>query len=282
MAERRMFAKSIIDSDAFIDMPTSSRLLYYDLSMRADDDGFVNSPKKIVRMTGASDDDLKMLIAKSLLIPFESGVVVIKHWKIHNYIRGDRYTPTICQAEKECLSITDTKVYIKQNDIPMVDQVADNRVTQDRIGKGSLEKDRIGEDSVGEKQADCKQSNCPPIPFPDIQQYFNQYCTNLPSIREMTEERKKHIRAFLETHDIADLYHVFDAAQKSAFLSGKTGKDWKATFDWLIQPANAIKVLEGNYTDQTTKNPFVDAYYRMETEENDNYDPFGFEGGKNG
>lgn len=84
MAERRMFAKSIIDSDTFMDMPTSSRLLYFDLSMRADDDGFVNSPKKIMRMTGASQDDLKMLIAKSFIIPFESGVVVIKHWKIHN------------------------------------------------------------------------------------------------------------------------------------------------------------------------------------------------------
>lgn len=78
MAERRMFAKTIIDSDNFLDMPMSSRLLYYDLSMRADDDGFVNSPKKIMRITGANDDDLKILIAKNFIIPFESGVVVIK------------------------------------------------------------------------------------------------------------------------------------------------------------------------------------------------------------
>ena len=111
MVERRMFAKSIIDSDSFIDMPTSSRLLYYDLSMRADDDGFVNSPKKIMRMTGASDDDLKLLVAKKFLIPFESGVVVIKHWKIHNYIRNDRYKGTIHLEEKALLSTTENKEY---------------------------------------------------------------------------------------------------------------------------------------------------------------------------
>ena len=91
MAERRMFAKTIIDSDAFLDMPISARLLYYDLSMRADDDGFVNSPKKIMRIVGASEDDLKVLITKKFIIPFDSGIVVIKHWKIHNYIAKDNY-----------------------------------------------------------------------------------------------------------------------------------------------------------------------------------------------
>ena len=89
MAERRMFAKTIIDSDSFLDMPVSARLLYYDLGMRADDDGFVNSPKKIMKMIGATQDDLSILILKKFIIPFESGVVVIKHWKIHNYIRKD-------------------------------------------------------------------------------------------------------------------------------------------------------------------------------------------------
>ena len=87
MAERRMFAKTIIDSDAFIDMPVTARLLYYDLAMRADDDGFVNSPKKIMRMIGASQDDLSILIVKKFILPFDNGVVVIKHWRIHNYIR---------------------------------------------------------------------------------------------------------------------------------------------------------------------------------------------------
>jgi hypothetical protein len=87
MAERRMFAKIIIDSDAFLDMPLSTQALYFHLSMRADDDGFINNPKKIQRTIGATDDDFKLLIAKHFVIPFDSGVVVIKHWKIHNYIQ---------------------------------------------------------------------------------------------------------------------------------------------------------------------------------------------------
>ena len=100
MAERRMFAKTIIDSDAFLDMSLSAQALYFHLSMRADDDGFINNPKKIQRMTGGNDDDLKLLIAKSFIIPFESGIVVIKHWKLHNYLRADRYKETVYQEEK--------------------------------------------------------------------------------------------------------------------------------------------------------------------------------------
>lgn len=111
MAERRMFAKTIIDSDAFIDMPVTARLLYYDLSMRADDDGFVNSPKKIMRMIGASQDDLSILIMRKFIIPFDSGIVVIKHWRIHNYIQKDRYKPTKYEEEKNQLVIKDNGAY---------------------------------------------------------------------------------------------------------------------------------------------------------------------------
>jgi len=94
MAEKRMFAKSIIDSDAFLDMSLSTQALYFHLAMRADDDGFINNPKKILRMIGGSDDELKMLLAKKFIIAFESGVIVIKHWRMHNYIQNDRYKPT--------------------------------------------------------------------------------------------------------------------------------------------------------------------------------------------
>lgn len=111
MAERRMFAKTIIDSDAFLDMPLSTQSLYFHLNMRADDEGFVNSPKKIQRMIGASDDDLKVLITKNFIIPFESGVVVIKHWKIHNYIRKDRLVETVYKEEKEMLAQKENGAY---------------------------------------------------------------------------------------------------------------------------------------------------------------------------
>lgn len=112
MAERRMFAKTIIDSDTFLDMPLSTQALYFHLSMRADDDGFINNPKKLQRMIGASDDDLELLAVKDFIIPFDTGIVVIKHWKIHNYIRNDRYKPTVYQCEKESLSIRENGAYI--------------------------------------------------------------------------------------------------------------------------------------------------------------------------
>lgn len=146
MAERRMFAKTIIDSDAFIDMPTSARLLYYDLAMRADDDGFVNSPKKIIRMTGASDEDLSVLILKKFIIPFESGVVVIKHWRIHNYIRKDTYNETAYKDEKSTLILDENKAYklLDTTCIPPVDETS----TQDRLGKDSIGKDSIGNNTT--------------------------------------------------------------------------------------------------------------------------------------
>jgi hypothetical protein len=138
-----MFAKTIIDSDAFLDMPMSTQALYFHLSMRADDDGFINNPKRIQRMIGATDDDLKLLIAKSFLITFESGVVVIKHWKIHNYIQSDRYKPTVYAEEKSLLSVKDNKAYTLGegciHDVYITD-------TQVRLGKDSLGKDRLGKD----------------------------------------------------------------------------------------------------------------------------------------
>jgi len=141
MAERRMFAKTIIDSDAFIDMPISARLLYYDLAMRADDDGFVNAPKKIMRFVGASMDDMNVLIARQFLIPFESGVVVVRHWLIHNYIRKDRYNPTVFKEEKTLLCQDENGAYNERSTVgqPMVD------TGKDRLGKVSIGKDSIGE-----------------------------------------------------------------------------------------------------------------------------------------
>ena len=111
MAEKRMFSKMIIDSDAFLDMPLSTQALYFHISMRADDEGFVNNPKKIQRMIGSSDDDARILIAKNFIIPFESGIVVIRHWRIHNYIRSDRLMETKCTAERAMLDVDDSGAY---------------------------------------------------------------------------------------------------------------------------------------------------------------------------
>ena len=143
MAERRMFAKTIIDSDAFLEMPLSAQCLYFHLSMRADDDGFVNSPKRVMRLIGAAEDDLKLLIAKRFLIPFESGIVVIKHWKIHNYIRNDRYHETTYQEEKAQLTLKDNRAYSLDTDgIPNGYQLD----TQIRIDKNRQDKNRVVEE----------------------------------------------------------------------------------------------------------------------------------------
>ena len=164
MAERRMFAKTIIDSDMFIDMPMSARLLYYDLAMRADDDGFVNSPKKIMRFVGASMDDMNVLIAKQFIIPFESGVVVIKHWKIHNYIQKDRYKATSYQAEKESLTLKNGTYYT--DDLPDVSNLDTECIqdvysldTQDRLGKDRLGKVRLelGKDRVRDRDRERQE-----------------------------------------------------------------------------------------------------------------------------
>lgn len=111
MAEKRMFTQKIIDSDAFLEMPLSTQSLYFHLNMRADDDGFVNNPKKIQRMIAASEDDLKLLIAKRFVLCFDSGVIVIKHWRMHNTLQKDRYKPTQYQEEYNSLLLKKNRSY---------------------------------------------------------------------------------------------------------------------------------------------------------------------------
>lgn len=152
MAERRMIARKIIDTDIFLDMPITTRLLYYELNWRADDDGFVSSPKKILRSAGCSDDDLRILITKQFVIPFESGIVLIRDWKIHNYIRMDRYNETVYRDEKSTVMLDESNRYV--SGIPTVDQ----RLTQVRLGKVSKGKDRLVEESE-ERGAETTENN---------------------------------------------------------------------------------------------------------------------------
>ena len=147
MAERRMFAKTIVTSDAFLDMPLSARCLYFTLGMFADDDGFVNNPKSIMRQVGACTDDLNILLAKRFILTFESGVIVIKHWKIHNYIAKDRYKETKYIDEKSMLMLDEKGAYTECiQDVYGMD-------TQVRLGKDSLGKDRLVEGSVADDAA---------------------------------------------------------------------------------------------------------------------------------
>lgn len=146
MAQRRMFSKKITETDNFLDMPLSSQALYFHLNMGADDEGFIDKAKTIQRTIGASSDDLRILIAKGFVIPFDSGVVVIRHWRIHNYIRSDRFQSTMHQEEKKKIDFDETKIAnIKafQDVIPDVIPNGYQMDTQVRIGKDRLDKDRL-------------------------------------------------------------------------------------------------------------------------------------------
>lgn len=178
MAERRMFAKTIIDSDAFLDMPMSSQALYFHLAMRADDEGFVNNPKKIQRMVGASDDDARLLISKRFILTFESGVIVIKHWRIHNYIQKDRFKETLYQEEKSALILDENNAYTEAEKMPCIQNgyKLDTQVSigKDSIGKDSKERKRFARPSVDEVAEFCKENNL----NVNAQQFIDYYDSN--------------------------------------------------------------------------------------------------------
>ena len=203
MAERRMFSLKIVDTDKFIEMPVSARLLYYDLSMRADDEGFVGSPQKILKMVGCSTDDFKILIGKQFIIPFESGICVIKDWKIHNYIQADRYKPTLYKTEKsqlnQGLNAMDTKCI--QN-VSKLD-------TQVRLGK-----DRLGKDRLGKENNSVDKPHIPPV----IDDVFT-YCK--------------------ERNNKVDVNKWFDFYASKGWMIGKNKmKDWKAAVRTWEKSAN--------------------------------------------
>ena len=249
-----MFAKTIIDSDAFLDMPSSSQCLYFHLAMRADDDGFINNPKKIQRVVGSSDDDLKLLIAKRFIIPFESGIVVIKHWKIHNYIRSDRKKDTVYTKEMELLTIKDNGSYTLNDEIPTLEDMSDscqpddNQATaecQHRLGKDRLGKDRLGKDRLG----DTIVLDVPETPYKEIAELYNSICISFNPIKQITDKRKGNMNArYKESKCNIEVFKIlFTKMQESNFLKGGWDSGGKADFDWVMRPTNFVKVLEGKY-----------------------------------
>ena len=205
MAERRMFAKRIIDSDAFLDMPLSTQSLYFHLSMRADDEGFINNPKRIQRMIGASDDDCKLLIAKGFILVFETGVIVIKHWKIHNYIQKDRFKPTICSEEKKEIVTEEDGTYTQCT----------------RNGYDSDTQVRIGKVSIGKVNSIEPPKGVEKIP-PDMEESKPLKRFTAPTLEEVKEycsERKNGV-------DAERFVNYYTA---NGWKVGKNPmKDWKA------------------------------------------------------
>ena len=229
MAERRMFAKTIVLSDAFLDMPLSARCLYFTLGMLADDDGFVNSPKSIMRQAGASTDDLNLLMAKRFILAFESGIIVIKHWRIHNYIQKDRYKESKYIEEKATLTLDQNGAYTECiQDVSTLD-------TQVRLGKDrdSIE---LGEGSIGE---DNEDSAAPP----HTRKRFTP--PTVDEVRAYCQDRQNGV----------DPQRFVDYYTSNGWMVGKNKmKDWKAavrTWEQKDKP-------QGRPVANKSSNPFLD------------------------
>lgn len=192
MAEKRMFTKSIVLSDDFLDMPMSTRCLYFTLGMLADDDGFINSPKAIMRQCGASLDDMRILIAKKYLLEFDTGVIVIRHWRLNNYLRSDRYTQTSCISELEQIATDKTGAYFK---IDETESLSDGKNADDALveipesvpteipeAEDKKEVEAVAETPAAEKEPDMEKASKKPLaerePVNDIERVEKEYLRN--------------------------------------------------------------------------------------------------------
>lgn len=252
-----MFTQKIIDSDAFLDMPLSTQALYFHLNMRADDDGFINNPKRIQRTIGASEDDLKLLIAKRFVICFETGVIVIKHWRMHNTLRKDRYNPTQYQDEMAQLEVKENNAYTERISIPAPDWQPDGNqpATQYREDKYRLVENReeeVRDEAIpGDGRPALPPS--PSVPYESIKNLYNEICKSFSRCTSLSDARKKAIKArFTSGYTLEDFRTLFAKAEASRFLKGKNDRSWTANFDWLIKDANMAKVLDGNYDEKGT------------------------------
>lgn len=287
MAQKRMFDKIITNDDNFLEMPNSTQALYFHLSMNADDDGFVNNWKSIMKITGTKEDDLKILISKSYLIPFDSGILVIKHWRINNYLRGDRYRPTQFQKEFNMLENHENKAYQLKSEwsttgIPMVNP------DKIRIDKNRKEKNREEENSIDNKKmsltsdkmslkTDNLSSNdslaiASSTPTENKKEVFNNFlniyneeCTNLPKCLKITEKRKVAINKCLKEKIDEEVFReICIKANQSNFLIGENDRNWKADFDFVTRSDKAMQILEGKYENRQKSN---NVFYELGKEE---------------
>ena len=234
MAERRMLTKKVTDDDNFMSLSSSAQALYLHLTMSADDDGFCNQVSISMFKAHASIQDLQTLLEKRYIYQFENGVIVIKHWRMANALRKDRYTPTAFQEELAQLGIKDNGSYTW---LPDGCQMVAERLPQDRIGK-----DRLDKVSIDKERID----------YDGIRDAYNTLCPSLPTVKSLSDARRKAIKARLNTYTVDDLHEAFRLAEESDFLKGKNDRNWQANFDWILKDANLAKILDGNYMNRTT------------------------------
>lgn len=239
MAQRRMFSKEITTSDLFVEMPSSSRLLYFDLGMEADDEGFIGNARMLSRAYGASSDDLKLLATKGFIIMFQNGVTVVKDWNLNNKLRKDRIKPTIYTEEKSMLTVDITGSYQLGNQMPTICQPDVNQMSaQDRLGK-----DRLGEDSIDNMSVKTDEV----IPYSEIVDYLNEKTgRKFKSI----EANKKLIRArWNDGYKLDDFKTVIDN-----MVINWSGKDFNGTpAETYLQPKTLFSNKFDGYLNQITR-----------------------------
>ncbi|HEM5710076.1 TPA: phage protein [Streptococcus suis] len=236
MAQRRMFSKKITETDRFLEMPLSSQALYFHLNMGADDEGFIDKAKTIQRTIGASDDDMKLLIAKGFLLPFDSGVVVIRHWRIHNYIRSDRFQSTIHQDEKKQIDFDATKTA----NIKPVSNVIPNGYqmdTQVRLVEGSL--DKVSLDYLSPVPNDLEDD----IPYKEIISHLNEKANR--NYKANGSKTRTNIKArWNEGFRLDDFLHVIDTMVK----------DWSGTkYEKYLRPETLFGPKFEGYLNQSPR-----------------------------
>jgi hypothetical protein len=262
LANKRMFTMKIVDSDAFLDMPLSTQCLYFHLNMRADDDGFIGNPKRIMKITGASEDDLRLLIAKRFVLTFEDGVIVIKHWRMHNTLSRDRYAETSYTDEKKMLLLKDNGSYSLTGGNPIDDTrliERSGRQTQQRrnkdatktlsdIDKGldiELNKDIDKDNNLIVSKDTIRQTDVRRV----IEEWNKLQDVGIAPIRDIkpASKRCQMLKGRIREYGMDDLLKAMDNIRHSDFLRGENKNGWMITFDWFVKPNNFLKVLEGNY-----------------------------------
>ncbi|HEO0332969.1 TPA: phage protein [Streptococcus agalactiae] len=236
MAQRRMFSRKITETDRFLEMPLSSQALYFHLNMGAGDEGFIDKAKTIQRTIGASDDDMKLLIAKGFLIPFDSGVVVIRHWRIHNYIQSDRFQSTLYQSEKAQLEYDKSKT-ASLKPIGNCIQNVSKMETQVRLSNGSLDKDSL---TTYPTVSDNEEED---IPYKEIISYLNEKANR--NYRPNIQKNKTLIKArWSEGFRLDDFKHVIDT----------TVKDWSGTkYEKYLRPETLFGSKFEGYLNQAPR-----------------------------
>lgn len=267
----------IVDTDAFLDMPLSTQCLYFHLNMRADDDGFIGNPKRIEKIIGANDDDLKLLIAKRFVILFDDGVIVIKHWRMHNTLSRDRYIETSYTDEKKKLllkdngsysltngnSIDDTKLIERSNRQTHKRRKIDERKTHSDKDIGldkDLELDLDTElDKDKEKDINDLIVSKDTIRQTDVQRIIDEWNTleefGINPVKRMTSKREQAVKARIRQNHMDDILEAIENIRHSSFLQGQNEEGWMITFDWFLKPGNFAKVFEGNYLDKSGNKP---------------------------